>query len=189
MIPALREPLLLNRRYKVLYGGRGCVHPDTLLETPSGKVKISDFCGGELYSYQDGRIVKSFAGAAYECDEQQLYIVKLKYGREIHVTDEHKFLSPSGWKMTKELSVSDSICVYSCSLESELLQFFSFPLLTTLGICPSKLLEDARRLTEKLEDCQDDYSLCHRQYDPQPCLLYTSPSPRDGLLSRMPSSA
>ena len=25
--------------------------------------------------------------------------------------------------------------------------------------------------------------------DPQTCLLYTSPSPRDGLLSRMPSSA
>ena len=25
--------------------------------------------------------------------------------------------------------------------------------------------------------------------DPRPCLLYTSPSPRDGLLSRMPSSA
>ena len=24
---------------------------------------------------------------------------------------------------------------------------------------------------------------------PPPCLLYTSPSPRDGLLSRMPSSA
>ena len=26
-------------------------------------------------------------------------------------------------------------------------------------------------------------------YSPNPCLLYTSPSPRDGLLSRMPSSA
>ena len=25
--------------------------------------------------------------------------------------------------------------------------------------------------------------------DPERCLLYTSPSPRDGLLSRMPSSA
>ena len=25
--------------------------------------------------------------------------------------------------------------------------------------------------------------------DTDPCLLYTSPSPRDGLLSRMPSSA
>ena len=26
-------------------------------------------------------------------------------------------------------------------------------------------------------------------YSTYPCLLYTSPSPRDGLLSRMPSSA
>ena len=26
-------------------------------------------------------------------------------------------------------------------------------------------------------------------YKSEPCLLYTSPSPRDGLLSRMPSSA
>ena len=26
-------------------------------------------------------------------------------------------------------------------------------------------------------------------YQVDPCLLYTSPSPRDGLLSRMPSSA
>jgi UDP-glucuronate decarboxylase len=30
----------------------------------------------------------------------------------------------------------------------------------------------------------------HYQFDPvKTCLLYTSPSPRDGLLSRMPSSA
>ena len=30
----------------------------------------------------------------------------------------------------------------------------------------------------------------HLYQDPHdPCLLYTSPSPRDGLLSRMPSSA
>ena len=28
-----------------------------------------------------------------------------------------------------------------------------------------------------------------RSYGPKTCLLYTSPSPRDGLLSRMPSSA
>src|SRR5665647_3331428 len=29
----------------------------------------------------------------------------------------------------------------------------------------------------------------HASHQPYPCLLYTSPSPRDGLLSRMPSSA
>ena len=28
-----------------------------------------------------------------------------------------------------------------------------------------------------------------KEKDSKPCLLYTSPSPRDGLLSRMPSSA
>ena len=30
---------------------------------------------------------------------------------------------------------------------------------------------------------------CHNTHDYRNCLLYTSPSPRDGLLSRMPSSA
>ena len=30
---------------------------------------------------------------------------------------------------------------------------------------------------------------CSPAASPKPCLLYTSPSPRDGLLSRMPSSA
>ena len=32
-------------------------------------------------------------------------------------------------------------------------------------------------------------SLVFEEEGEQPCLLYTSPSPRDGLLSRMPSSA
>ena len=35
------------------------------------------------------------------------------------------------------------------------------------------------------EECQ----FCHTQGAPEPCLLYTSPSPRDQRGSRMPSSA
>ena len=43
----------------------------------------------------------------------------------------------------------------------------------------------------------DEYGHCAHAFEsrpgesavPHPCLLYTSPSPRDGLLSRMPSSA
>ena len=37
----------------------------------------------------------------------------------------------------------------------------------------------------------DSIECCPRCYEPLAifCLLYTSPSPRDGLLSRMPSSA
>ena len=35
----------------------------------------------------------------------------------------------------------------------------------------------------------DDSVPAQAIYKPERCLLYTSPSPRDGLLSRMPSSA
>ena len=35
----------------------------------------------------------------------------------------------------------------------------------------------------------DGYSLDAQKEKLKSCLLYTSPSPRDGLLSRMPSSA
>ena len=36
---------------------------------------------------------------------------------------------------------------------------------------------------------EDGYELMTAAATPKTCLLYTSPSPRDGLLSRMPSSA
>ena len=36
------------------------------------------------------------------------------------------------------------------------------------------------------EIAQESFGIIEDKYD---CLLYTSPSPRDGLLSRMPSSA
>ena len=43
---------------------------------------------------------------------------------------------------------------------------------------------DSTQHTDRQIDRQTD-----RQADRQTCLLYTSPSPRDGLLARMPSSA
>ena len=53
---------------------------------------------------------------------------------------------------------------------------------------------DARKLCALLHSQYPDaelvYSVAGLVRIPQvPCLLYTSPSPRDGLLSRMPSSA
>ena len=39
------------------------------------------------------------------------------------------------------------------------------------------------------EDSEDMFSMTLMQTNPYICLLYTSPSPRDTLLSRMPSSA
>ena len=51
----------------------------------------------------------------------------------------------------------------------------------------SKVQKDRNVKLEKLRSEGFDYpNDFEKKYD---CLLYTSPSPRDGLLSRMPSSA
>ena len=61
--------------------------------------------------------------------------------------------------------------IYLQSLEDPDLCFITMPILA---------IDPAYRLTMSGKDL-DQLDL--------PCLLYTSPSPRDGLLSRMPSSA
>ena len=57
------------------------------------------------------------------------------------------------------------------------------------------LVRNARRIcvadmseTEKSEAFQELYNMLQQKLD-ETCLLYTSPSPRDATLSRMPSSA
>ena len=58
----------------------------------------------------------------------------------------------------------------------------------------AKALKEGQGETVTLEtidnvDSSLDGKLVHASGDALTCLLYTSPSPRDGLLSRMPSSA
>ena len=58
---------------------------------------------------------------------------------------------------------------------------------STRGVAkPSKKLAPRRSKVAPQPPTRHDASVCHRAGS---CLLYTSPSPRDGLLSRMPSSA
>ena len=45
------------------------------------------------------------------------------------------------------------------------------------------------QLKSELEEAGYEVFMLYVYIDPNTCLLYTSPSPRDGLLSRMPSSA
>ena len=56
-----------------------------------------------------------------------------------------------------------------------------------------ELQELEAQLNDLLAQCEhlqeENDSLKRRQESLITCLLYTSPSPRDGLLSRMPSSA
>ena len=71
--------------------------------------------------------------------------------------------------------------------------------------CPPRLFsKDARKIKEAIDTAMDRYERTVTPDEvealfmsnnptltttPNTCLLYTSPSPRDGLLSRMPSSA
>ena len=50
-------------------------------------------------------------------------------------------------------------------------------------------LEELPKLEQELADLETELKVLLIPQDPNDCLLYTSPSPRDGLLSRMPSSA
>ena len=49
--------------------------------------------------------------------------------------------------------------------------------------------EETKRIYGQTVESRFPETRVHIYYQPVGCLLYTSPSPRDGLLSRMPSSA
>ena len=53
----------------------------------------------------------------------------------------------------------------------------------------TRLLADMGAEVIKVEPREGDHNRNRRPVRDGHCLLYTSPSPRDGLLSRMPSSA
>ena len=117
--PEWSLPLLSPKRYKGAHGGRGCVHPDTLIDTPGGQIKIRDFGGGEVFSYhkETGEIVTAWATEPNRYSKEQLYEVVFVDGRKIIVTDEHRFLTTKGWVRLEHLSKYDA-CV--CEIRQEL---------------------------------------------------------------------
>ena len=54
-------------------------------------------------------------------------------------------------------------------------------------IAPMGTMDAIEFINSKLKDTKNNAEFFNSMN--KPCLLYTSPSPRDGLLSRMPSSA
>ena len=112
---------IVRQKYPEIWlaGGRGCVDGDTLIDTPSGKIRVKDFEGGEVYSYDGDGIHVSKADAPHRHTIEDLLEVIDDAGNSIIVTDEHKFLTPSGWKMMKDLDYGDPII---CSKNRELVE-------------------------------------------------------------------
>ena len=53
----------------------------------------------------------------------------------------------------------------------------------------NKILKDVRTFEGGMDLAMNEYPLVNIELEPNRCLLYTSPSPRDRQRSRMPSSA
>ena len=58
-----------------------------------------------------------------------------------------------------------------------------------IRLIPGVLGDETSALTDSFQDNLLSHPVYSRPKEYNNCLLYTSPSPRDGLLSRMPSSA
>ena len=65
------------------------------------------------------------------------------------------------------------------------ISFLLFLLTNVVPGSPATAVLDVDASIEEIQSWERDHNL----HLPVTCLLYTSPSPRDGLLSRMPSSA
>lgn len=111
---------IIQKKYPEIWlaGGRGCVSGDTLLDTPSGKVAVKDFCGGIIFAFDGKRIVETYACRSRRYTKEWLYKVTTKSGKSILTTDEHRFLTPLGWRMTKELAPGETIETFSCDYQS-----------------------------------------------------------------------
>ena len=70
---------------------------------------------------------------------------------------------------------------------------YARPLVRTLSASAHTVAEDERERKRAKKEKKEKKEKKHKSKDKKEkkknCLLYTSPSPRDGLLSRMPSSA
>ena len=98
---------VVNQKYPEIWlaGGRGCIDGNTLIDTLEGRVRVKDFKGGLVYSYnpESHSIHVAHADKPKKYTWEDIYAVVNTLGQKILVTDEHKFLTPNGWVMTKDL--------------------------------------------------------------------------------------
>jgi len=90
-----------------------CFHPDTLINTEYGLLKIKDITSPmRVYSMNaDGRLVMSNAGTSFISKKNAATLkITLRNGSSIQVTPDHKlYVHDKGWVQAKDLVIGDRI--------------------------------------------------------------------------------
>lgn len=155
-LPKIFKPLDEPFRYKVMYGGRGCIHADTLIDTPNGQVPVCEFEGGEIYALSSDGIIATYAEKPIQYPKTPLYKITFDNGFSITCTENHKFLTEKSWLTCREVwSSRVPVCA-------------SFHPQTSLDTYPLALQQDAHHLTRRVLNFLYCYFVGYRQYDVQP---------------------
>jgi hypothetical protein len=88
-------------KHRWFCGGMGCVAAETLI----GGVPAAERAAGSV----DTLFGPAEATATYLKGRAPLYRVATRSGRVVEVTDEHRFLTPVGWRQLRHLAVGDVI--------------------------------------------------------------------------------
>ena len=99
--------------------GRFCVHADTVLELDTGRVRIGDYnpTGREKIQTHTGewhRVVRRIYKG-----EEEMYCLRVSSGDSVKCTGNHRLLTPSGWKMVRDLSRGEEVIYVGIESVSE----------------------------------------------------------------------
>ncbi len=136
-----RNAFLCDCEEVMFGGGRGCVHPDTKLDTPNGKCKIKNWKGGMIFTKIGGRKAVTYATPSVEGSVEDMYEVITSSGKSVECTHEHKFSTPSGWKTLSELSIYSQL---SC------LQDYTQEEYETFLYAPQRMIHVWKRLGDRV---------------------------------------
>jgi hypothetical protein len=142
-----------------MVGGYSCIHGDSLLNTPSGNVPISDFKGGPIYSWDGKSIVEAIAFPPEKYPKTAIYKVILRNGSSIKCTIDHKFMSNGLWDKLASFSYGQS-----------LLSSGAFRLPSNSAHDLLSLQRDERHYSHTPVDCRDDCFACSHPYGGLPRL-------------------
>lgn len=98
-------------------GYNPCVAGDTWVFTADGPRKASELVGkSDLRVYVNGILYKtSDRGFFMTSPAEQLYTLYTTDGYSVRTTSNHKFLTPSGWRMLEELENGDEVYIHTHS--------------------------------------------------------------------------